>query len=123
MGAYPKRTATPPKAYSGVPKTPGPKRVGSHPSRHVHKDQQHRSDHQRLWKRETFLKGRDENKLSRKASRSGSAKPGSSGANSRQGRRNGRLKTTAFRLPSARVNAIADGRRGPGETEANSGCV
>ncbi|XP_075551344.1 uncharacterized protein LOC142584898 isoform X1 [Dermacentor variabilis] len=65
MGAYPKRTATPPKAYSGVPKTPGPKRVGSHPSRHVHKDQQHRSDHQRLWKRETFLKGRDENKLSR----------------------------------------------------------
>ncbi|XP_075551342.1 uncharacterized protein LOC142584897 isoform X1 [Dermacentor variabilis] len=35
------------------------------PRNHVHKDQQHRSDHQRLWKRETFLKGRDENKLSR----------------------------------------------------------
>uniref|UniRef100_UPI0038FC0AE7 uncharacterized protein n=1 Tax=Dermacentor albipictus TaxID=60249 RepID=UPI0038FC0AE7 len=33
------------------------------------------------------------------------------------------MESTAFRLHSARLNTVAGGRRGPGETEANSGCV
>lgn len=33
------------------------------------------------------------------------------------------VETTAFRLPFARLNAIAGGRRGPGATEANSGSI